>query len=263
MYALGLGLGSDPVDATQLRFVQESGLAALPTLATVLAPRFGWLYRTGVGIDSLRCVHAEQSLCIHRPLPAAGEVIGDLTVTDLVDKGPGAGAVVYFQRRLWDARDGALLATLDAAVFCRGQGGFSGSRDAPASAPAMPERAPDARWSWPTFAQQAIWYRQSGDRNPIHSDPAVARAAGFERPVLHGLCSYGIAAFVLLRERLNGDPTALRRLRARFVSPFYPGETLLIECWDEPRGLRFRCRSLERGVLVLDRGELNGQVASA
>lgn len=258
LYALGLGLGADPCDESQLRFVHEPQLLALPTLATVLAPRFGWLYRTEAGIDPRLCVHAHQGLRLHRPLPAAGEGVGGLEITHLVDKGAGQGAIVHFRRDLRDAADGALLATLDASMFCRGHGGFGGEREGPPSSPPVPDRAPDGRWEWPTFAQQALVYRQSGDRNPLHSDPEVARAAGFPRPILHGLCTWGIAACILLRERLGWRPEALRSLDARFVSPVFPGETLVLECWDEPDGVRFRCGVKERGTVALDRGVLNG-----
>lgn len=261
LYALGLGLGADPNDTAQLRFVYEEGLQALPTLATVLAPRFGWLYRTGAGIDPVQCVHGQQSLRMHRPLLAAGEVVGDLEVTHIVDKGPGKGAIVYFERRLRDAADGTLLATLGASMFCRGHGGFAGPSEGPAAPPAIPARAPDAVWEWPTFPQQALLYRQSGDRNPIHSDPATAAAAGFPRPILHGLCTFGIASCILLKERLGWAPEALRSVRARFVSPLFPGETLVLESWDEPDGLRFRCRGKERGVVALDHGIANEAAA--
>jgi acyl dehydratase len=254
LYALGLGVGADAQDHAQLRFVSEEGLKALPTLATVLAPNFGWLYRTNAGIDPLQCVHGGQSLRIHRPLPAAGEVIGELEVTRLVDKGAGKGAVVHFERRLHDAADGTLLATLGASMFCRGHGGFGGSAQGPAAPPAVPARAPDAVWEWPTFAQQALLYRLSGDRNPIHWDPATAARAGFARPILHGLCTFGIAGCILMKERLGWAPEALQSLHARFVAPLFPGETVVLECWDEPGGLRFLCRGKERGVVALDQG---------
>jgi acyl dehydratase len=269
LYALGLGvgagLGADPDDGGPLRFVYEQapqGLQALPTMAAVLAPDFGWLYRTKAGIDPVLCVHGEQSLRLHRPLPATGEVVGDLRITHIVDKGPGKGAIVHFERTLRDAGDGTLLATLGATMFCRGHGGFGGPAQGPPAPPAVPARAPDAVWEWPTFLQQALLYRQSGDRNPIHSDPATASAAGFARPILHGLCTFGIASCLLLKERLQWSAGALQSLRARFVSPLYPGETVAMEFWDEPRGLRFRCRSKERGVVVLDHGIANEAAAS-
>ncbi|MES2635170.1 MAG: MaoC/PaaZ C-terminal domain-containing protein [Pseudomonadota bacterium] len=259
VYALGLGLGADLQDPVQLQFVYEQRLRALPTMATVLAPRFGWLYRTQAGIAPALCVHGDQSLRLHRPLPATGEVIGDLAITHIEDKGSGKGAIVHFDRTLRDAVDGSLVATLGATMFCRGHGGFGGRAQAPHPAPApLPSRAPDASWEWATFAQQALLYRQSGDRNPIHSDPAAAAAAGFARPILHGLCSFGIASCILLKERMAWDPGALESIRARFVSPLYPGETLVLQCWDEPGGLRFRCLCKERAVVVLDLGLANG-----
>lgn len=261
LYALGLGVGSDPTDPSQLRLVVEQGLLALPTMATVLAARFGWLYRTGAGIDAVQCVQGEQGLRVHHPLPPAGEVVGDLEITHLVDKGPGNAAIVHFERRLRDASDGTLFATLTASMFCRGHGGFGGVREGPRPKPPAPARPPDSVWEWPTLPQQALLYRQSGDRNPIHSDPVVAAAAGFSRPILHGLCTYGIASCILLKERLEWSPEALRSLHARFVSPLYPGETLVMECWDEPDGLRFRCSSKERGQVVLDRGVANEPAA--
>ncbi len=257
LYALGLGLGADPCDRAALRFVYGRGLLAMPTMATVLAPNFGWLYRTQAGIDPLLCVHGEQSLRLHRPLPPAAQAVGELAITHIVDKGPGRGAIVHFERTLRDARDGALLATLGASMFCRGHGGFGGPAEGPPDPRPMPARPPDACFDWPTFPQQALLFRLNGDLNPIHSDPQRAAAAGFARPILHGLCTFGMAACIVLRERLAWDPAALQAIRARFVSPLYPGETLQLECWDEPEGLRFRGRSGERGVLVLDHGRIN------
>lgn len=255
-YALGLGIGSDPLDAKALRFVYENGLQALPTMATVLASPFGWLYRTDAGITASHCVHAQQGLRMHRPLPIEGDVAGELAVTGIADKGTDKGAIVFFERRLRDAASGALLCTLTAGMFCRADGGCgSAGQDAPAAPPSLPERACDLAFDSPTFAQQALLFRLSGDFNAIHADPAAARTAGFERPLLHGLATYGAVAYALIRALADGDAHRLVAIDARFSRPVFPGEVIRTEMWCEPGGrVHFRASVPARAVVVLDQG---------
>lgn len=267
-YALGVGLGAAAEGAAEaadgsglcdpqlLRHVHEAQLQALPTLATVLAARFGWLYRTDTGVTAAQCVHAGQALRLHAPLPAAGEVVGTLAVTGIDDKGPGRGALVHFRRELRDAHRGMLLCTLDASMFCRADGHAVATHGAvPVVRAPLPARAPDAVIDTPTFGQQALLFRLCGDFNPIHADPVLARAAGFERPLLHGLSTYGAVAHALLRAFAAGDVRRFGAIEVRFSKPVYPGERLRTAAWSDGGGrVRFRTTVPQRGVTVLDQG---------
>ncbi len=254
LYALAVGLGADPVSAAQLRFVYEQGLVALPMQAVVLGYPGFWMKDPGTGIDCVRLVHAEQGLRLHRPLPAAGEVIGRTRVIGINDKGPDKGAIVYSQRTVHEASSGELLATLDSSTFCRGDGGCGGSDAAPLRLAPSPERTPDAVCDLPTLPQQALLYRLCGDLNPLHADPDLARAAGFDRPILHGLCTFAVAGHALLRSMCDYHPQRLTAMQVRFSAPVYPGETLRTEMWREAEGLAFRTTALERAVVVLSHG---------
>jgi acyl dehydratase len=256
LYALGIGLGGDPLDTAQLRFVYEDRLAAVPTMAVVLAYPGFWAKDRATGIDWLRVVHGEQAITLHRPLPVAAELIGTSRITGIVDKGAGKGAVLYSERRISDAATGALYATLAMSMFCRGDGGFGGPSGPSWPVHAIPERAPDVTCDLPTLPQQALLYRLNGDDNPLHADPAVARAAGFPRPILHGLCTLGIAGHALLRRCCDYDPARMRSLALRFSAPVYPGETLRTEMWRDGAIISFRTRALERDVVVLNNGRM-------
>ncbi|HEX2795764.1 MAG TPA: MaoC/PaaZ C-terminal domain-containing protein [Immundisolibacter sp.] len=254
LYALATGLGADPVDTRQLPFVYEQNPQALPMQAVVLGYPGFWMKDPATGVDWVRLVHAEQSLTLHRPLPASGEVIGRTRVVGINDKGPGKGAIVYSQRTLHDAVSDALIATLDSSTFCRGDGGCGGADAPPMRLAPTPERAPDAVCELPTLPQQALLYRLCGDFNPLHADPAVARAAGFERPILHGLCTFAVAGHALLRTLCDYDPARLTQLQARFSAPVYPGETLRTEIWHEAGAVAFRTLAVERKLVVLSHG---------
>jgi acyl dehydratase len=259
LYALGVGYGADPLDPAELRHTYEKDLVAVPTMAAVLAsPGFWMRDRAELGIDYLRLVHGEQAVTIHAPLPPAGTVVGDSRVTRIVDKGEGKGAVMHVEKTLTDAADGRLLATTESVMFLRGDGGFSknGGGDEPAPpAPATPQDEPEACIELPIRADAALLYRLSGDFNPLHVDPAVAAKAGFERPILHGLATYGNACRGLLAHYAGHDATRLRAIRARLTAPVFPGETLVLECWSLGDGeVAFRAGVKERGVTVLANG---------
>jgi acyl dehydratase len=256
LYALGVGLGADPLDAAQLRFVYEDGLAALPTMAVVLAYPGFWAKDPATGIDWVRVVHGEQAITWHRPLPVEAELVGISRVTGIVDKGVGTGAVLYSERKISDAVTGELYATLAMSAFCRGDGGFGGPSGPSWPVHAIPERAPDAVCDLPTLPQQALLYRLNGDDNPLHADPAVARAAGFARPILHGLCTLGVAGHALLRSCCAYDPARMRSLALRFSAPVFPGETLRTEMWRDGTIVSFRTRAVERDVVVLNNGRM-------
>lgn len=254
LYALGIGLGADPVDRQQLRFVYEDGLAMLPTMPVVLGSPGFWVKNPDSGIDWKQVLHGEQGLTIHSPLPASGTVIGRTSIEDIIDKGPGRGALMYSRRDLFD-EGGRLSCSLRSTTFCRGDGGFGGPGGPTREPHQMPDRAPDLHVDLPTMPQAALIYRLSGDDNPLHADPAVAAAAKFPRPILHGLCTYGVAGHAVLRALCDYDPTRLRRFDVRFSSPVYPGETIRTEVWREGASrASFRCRVLERDIVVLANG---------
>lgn len=258
VYALGLGYGSNPLDAGQLRFVLEAQLTALPTLAAVLAsPGFWMRDQTALGIDTMKLVHGEQSIRMHAPLPPEGSFIGRTRVTRVVDKGTGKGAVVHAEKTLHDEHGATLLASIESVYVCRGDGGFSrgAGADMPAAPlPATPDGPPSLVLELPTRPEQALLYRLSGDRNPLHSDPALALTLGFERPILHGLATWGIACRAIVAVCLAHDPSRLHALRARFSAPVLPGDTLRAEIWPHTDGAAFRLRAVERDVLVLTHG---------
>jgi len=258
LYALGLGLGQDPLDASQLRYVYEDGLQALPTMAVVLAGPGFWAKDPATGIDWVRVLHGEQELELHAPLPAQAGVLGLTRVTRIVDKGAGKGALMYSERDITDAASGRLLATSRSVSFLRGDGGFAAagqpSDEPPPARPATPDTPPDTVVEWSTRPEAALIYRLSGDYNPLHADPAVARAGGFERPILHGLCSFGVTGWGLAKALAGGDATRLRSIGARFSSPVYPGETLRVEIWRKGDAVQFRTRVVERDIVVLSHG---------
>jgi acyl dehydratase len=258
-YALSLGLGADPLDAQQLRFVYEPELRVLPSMGVVLAHPGFWPRTLDTGLDWVRILHADQNLVMHRPLPDSAVVRGQARVVDVIDKGPGRGALVVCERLISDAANGEPLCTSTYTMFCRGDGGFGGPPRTLAAPHAVPEREPDAVCDLPTLPQTALLYRLNGDMNPLHADPQVARAAGFERPVLHGLATFGIACHAVLRSLCDYEPARLKSMFGRFTAPVYPGETLRTRLWLEPGGFSFTVEVPERGVVAINNG--NGRFA--
>lgn len=258
LYALGLGAGNDPLDRDELRYVYEDGLLALPTLAVVLAYPGFWLRHPDTGIDWVRYLHAEQGLEIHRPLPAEGTVTARTRVTDVIDKGADKGALIYTERVIRDRESGLPLATVRSTGFARGDGGFSGEIQESPAPPPVPAREPEQTLDLAISPRAALIYRLSGDFNPLHADPDVARAAGFDAPILHGLCTFGMAGRALVTACCEGDPHRLTGIRARFSAPVYPGETLRIEIWpsEEPQAdaVSFRAKVTDRDAVVLNNG---------
>jgi acyl dehydratase len=257
LYALGLGIGTqDPTDWNELKYVYEKDLVALPTLAVTLAAGAMRLADPSFGVNYRMLLHAEQSLILHKPLPAEGSVLSQTKLDEIYDKGAAKGAIMYMTRTLHDEASGDLLVTLGTVSFLRGDGGFGGkSEGAPKPRPVPSDRAPDLRTSLPVFLNQALVYRLAGDYNPLHSDPAVARSAGFERPILHGLCGYGMAGRALLKVLGHDDPARFKRLDVRFTSPVYPGEPLEVEIWKvSPGDASFRVVATDRKVVVQDFG---------
>ena len=254
LYALGLGFGANPVDEDELKFVYEKNLHAVPTMGVVLAAAFGWARDPASGINYTKVVHGEQSLLLHKPLPPSGTLIGKTHISHLIDKGADKGAVIYQARELFDQKTGDKLATLQSATFARGDGGFGKSDAPPPAAPATPDGKPDAVCDIPTLPQAALIYRLSGDYNPLHAEPAIGRAAGFKQPILHGLCTYGVAGRAILKTICGYDSSKLLGVAVRFSSPVYPGETIRTEMYRDGKRVLFRSRVVERDVVVLSNG---------
>ena len=251
-YALSLGLGADPTDEAQLSFVDANrDFQALPCMAVVLGHPGFWLGNPDTGVDALRLVHGEQSVEWLSALPPEGEVIGRTRVIGLVDKGPGKGALLYSEKVLSDAVSGEVFAIARGTTFLRGDGGFGGDSQSLSQPHLLPEGAPDVVVDLPTRSEQALYYRLNGDDNPIHSSPAAAAKGGFPRPILHGLCTLGVAYHALLRGLADYRVERFARLQARFCAPVFPGETLRTEMW---RDGSFRTRVVERDLVVLDNG---------
>jgi len=252
LYALGIGFGRDPMNLAELKFVYENDLQTVPSFATVLGWGQATLARSG--INYLMVVHGEQRLTLHKPLPAQAEIIADERVAGCIDKGEGKGALILMEKVIREKSSGEKLCTLGATIFARGDGGFGGPKEgAPVPHP-LPERAPDMQIESETRADQAILYALSGDRNPLHRDPHVAKLAGFPRPILHGLCTYGIACRAIVSAVCNYDAKKITGLDARFSAPVFPGETIVTEIWLDGSLVSFRCKLKERQALVINNG---------
>lgn len=253
LYALGIGMGADPMNDKELPFVYENGLKAMPTMATVIAWGAGSLVGQ-MGINYLMVVHGEQKLEIHKPLPSAAEIKARARVLGVYDKGKDKGAVIYTETTIVEADTGTKLATLVSSTFARGDGGFGGPADGAPEPHPTPTRAPDATLALSTRPDQALIYRLSGDRNPLHSDPNVARLAGFPRPILHGLCSYGVTCRAILQTFADYDPARIKHFDVRFSAPVFPGETIVTRMWKDGDVIAFDAAVAERNVTVIKNG---------
>ena len=254
LYALGIGLGHDQLDERQLRYVYEKDQRVFPTTPVVLGSPGFWMRDLDTGIDWTKIVHGEQTLTIHNPMPVKANLVGQSRVVDLIDKGEGKGAILYSLRELHDADTGVHYASVGNVSFCRGDGGFGGPAKQQAKPPAMPDRAPDHVVDLPTRPEQALIYRLSSDMNPLHAEPAFARKAGFDKPILHGLATYGTCAHAVVRSALDYDESRLRRFDARFSAIVFPGETIRTEVWVEGDVVRFQASVPSRNVVVLSFG---------
>lgn len=252
LYALGIGFGRDPMNEAELPFVYENGLKAMPTQATVAAWGSSIMGRTG--INYLMVVHGEQRLTMHKPLPTAAEITAEERVTGLFDKGE-KGAVLVSEKIIKLKGTGEKLCTLSSTTFARGDGGFGGPKDGAPEPHKVPDRAPDIVHACDTREDQAFLYALSGDRNPLHRDPKVAKMAGFPRPILHGLCTYGTACRAIVSTVCKYDAAKITGFDVRFSNPVFPGETIVTEMWVDGKIVSFRSKVKERDLLVLNNGK--------
>lgn len=252
LYALSVGAGQqDPCRELEFTTENTAGLPVrvLPTFAILLGR--GSLNVPLGEIDQAASVHAGQTITAHRPLPAAGTARSVATVTGIYDKGSAAQVVMEIETT--DATTGEPLATQGASIFVRGEGGFGGERG-PSTRWTLPDRPPDHVIHYRTRPEQALLYRSTGDRNPLHTDPAFAARAGFQRPILHGLCTYGYTGRALLHAVCGSDPARFTSMEARFTRPVLPGDGLDVAIWVDGGTAYFRTDS--DGATVLDRGRL-------
>ncbi|HXQ17059.1 MAG TPA: MaoC/PaaZ C-terminal domain-containing protein [Caulobacteraceae bacterium] len=267
LYALGIGLGADPMNETELPFVYERGLRVVPTAATVLAAGGGGgrAARAAAAdqpnppgfrvsqLNFLMVVHGEQKVELHKPLPTTGTFTAEGRTVGAFDKGEGKGAVVV-NETVWTDDKGEKVATLTGSTFARGDGGFGGPSEGAPEPHVVPSRAPDLSVDIATSPDQALLYRLNGDRNPLHSDPDVAKRAGFPRPILHGLCTYGITCRAVLQAITGYDPDQILSHQARFSAPVFPGDVITVDLWRDAKQISFEARVKDRSVTVIKNG---------
>lgn len=257
LYALGLGFGRDPMDDKELRFVYEKDLVAVPTMPAILASA-GDATVAKLGINFQMLVHGGQAMRFHRPMPSAADILVSNRIVDVFDKGADKGALIIAETTIEDADGSGAYATITASLFARGDGGFmkdgQTSRTKAPPVHQVPDRQPDIVDEFKTRSDQALLYRLSGDFNPLHADPKFAAKAGFERPILHGLCTYGICARSILKTVIDYDATQMKSIEARFSGPVIPGETIVTEIWVDGGIVSFRASVKERAVLAVSNG---------
>lgn len=260
LYALGVGFMRDPLNEKELPFVYEGGaLKVVPTFASVIArgeaPVAQQRMPQKSSINFAMVVDGERRITIHKPLPPKAAVLADERMLDILDKGEGKGAVLIQERVVREAGTGDALFTIVSSIFARGDGGFGGKPHGGPALHEIPERAPDHVVEVDTRPDQAFLYALSGDRNPLHRDPAFARAVGFPRPILHGLCSYGTACRAVLGALAGYQPERVKQFDVRFSKPVFPGETLVVEMWADGGTISWRAGVKERlGTIALNNG---------
>lgn len=253
LYALSVGVGTEAGDSGALSYVFEGGeiLKTIPSLATVLVPD---MFPPDLGWNYSQVLHAEQRLQLFRPLPPAADILINKKVSAAYDRGPNLGAMVLFEAEARLARDDTVLFQLGNTIIARGDGGFGGPSGKGPAPHRVPRREPDLSCELATRPDQALLYRLNGDRNPLHADPDLAARAGFERPILHGLCTYGVACHAILKTICEYDHTLIRALDARFSAPVLPGDTIATDMWQDGNTVSFQCRAVERDSVVVRNG---------
>ena len=250
LYHLGIGAGANaPTETAALEYAYEKNLKVLPSFAVVPAGHSvgGVFSAPGIDIDYSLVLHVEQEIRLHRPIPVSAEVETTGRIAEIWDKRRAALIVAESTTR---DKNGEDLFVNRVSLLARGEGGFGGE-GGPRSSTRPPDRPPDLVLESSTTPQQALLYRLSGDKNPLHAEPEVAHKAGFERPILHGLCSFGVALRAVVDEALDGDVEAVSAYRARFSGVVYPGETIVTSLWREDGQIRLTAKTAERGSPVL------------
>jgi acyl dehydratase len=255
LYNLSVGMGRDPLDEKELPYVFElPALKAVPTAVTVLGGGGGdGGLLAGVDINYFKVLHGEQRITLHRPLPPSAEVVGSSRISEITDKGADKGATIGMMSEVRLA-SGEPLYTSESVIFARGDGGFGGPSKSAAVLHEIPARKPDIVHVTETRRDQALLYRLNGDRNPLHAQPEFARRGGFLAPILHGLCSYGIACRAVLASVCDYDPARMKSFDVRFTSPVFPGETISTDIWVDGEVVSFRSRVEARGITSLNNG---------
>jgi len=251
LYHLGIGAGMDkPTDAKELEYTYEKNLKAMPTFGVI--PVFeamgsGMAGTPGIEINFMLVLHGEQDIEIHKPIPVAAKVVSRSRVANIFDKGKAALIIVEVET---SERGGDKLFTNRFSIFARGEGGFGGEAG-PKPGNEAPDRAPDMVAESRTLPQQALLYRLSGDKNPLHADPEFAKMAGFDVPILHGLCSYGIVCKAVIDNMLGGDVSKVARYQARFAGVVFPGETIVTSMWKDGNKILVSAKTKERDTPVI------------
>jgi acyl dehydratase len=248
LYHLGIGAGlGRPTDPAELAYTYEQRLVVLPSFGVV--PAFQGLVTAatgqipGLAVNPIMILHGEQDLEVHTPIPTAGSVEHRPRVASLYDKGKAALVTIEVE----SGPAGDPLFTNRFTIFARGEGGFGGDPNSPAPGNAPPDREPDAVAESPTMRHQALIYRLSGDKNPLHADTDFAKLGGFDTPILHGLCTYGIACKAVVDTLLDGDVNAVARYQVRFTGVVFPGETVVTSMWREGDRIVLSATTKERG----------------
>ena len=254
LYAVSVGMGRDAVNPAELPYVYEQGepLRTMPSMATVLVPD---MFPPDLGWDFSQVLHVEQRLELYRPLPPSGDLLINKRIAAAYDRGPTHGALVLFEAEARLAKDDTALFTIGNTIMARADGGFGGPRGKGPTAHRVPRRDPDLSCDLDTRSDQALLYRLNNDRNPLHADPELAQRVGYPVPILHGLCSYGVACHAILKTICDYDFTLIRGMDARFSSPVLPGDTITTDMWQEGNVVSFQCSVRERDVVVIRNGK--------
>jgi acyl dehydratase len=253
LYALSLGLGSDASDERVLEFVGSRVRRVMPTMASIMASAAGAII-AAADVDFKGMVHGEQRLRFHKPLSPAAQIVSTGRCLSVVDKGAEHGAILNIESVAVDAVSGDALFSSIMSLFCRRDGGFGGSDQGGLASHAMPDRPHETEAVHHTQTGQALLYQLNGDRNPLHTDPQTARRAGFEGPILHGLCTYGIACRAVLETYCDLDPSRIAEFDARFSKPVYPGDTITTRFWRDGQTVSFECWVDVRKTKVITNG---------
>lgn len=256
LYALGVGAGTDPLEELEFTTENSTGIdqKVLPTFATVLGQRAGGALANIGTFNPAMLVHGEQAIELYGPIPVQGKISITGRITGIYDK--GSGAVVAFEGLAVDPETGDKRFTTASSVFIRGEGGWGGDRGPSGPRNVAPERAPDHTVGYETLPRQALIYRLAGDRNPLHSDPQFAALAGFDRPIIHGLCTYGFTGRALLHALCGSEPARFRSMEGRFTKPAWPGDILTVKAWVTKEGEAVFRTETPKGDIVIDQGKV-------